>query len=70
MMATALTDPNITLRDDTHRRVHRTLRLLRYRFITIGWQRYQEQRMFRVLSTIDHPGVLEDARIACGPPRR
>jgi hypothetical protein len=70
MMATALTDPNITLRDDAHRRVRRTLRLLQYRFVTTGWQRYQEQRMFRVLRTIDHPGVLEDARIACGPPRR
>jgi len=69
-MATVITDTNITLRDDAHRRVRRTLRLLRYRFIANGWQRYQERRMFRVLSTLDHPGVLDDARIACGPPRR
>jgi hypothetical protein len=69
-MATVLVDPNVTLRDDTYRRARRAFRLFRYRFITNGWQRYQEQRMFRVLSTIDHPGVLADAQIACGPPRR
>ena len=69
-MATVLTDPNVTLHDDAHRRAYRVLRLLRHRFIADAWQRYQEQRMLTVLSRIDHPGVLEDARIACGPPRK
>jgi hypothetical protein len=69
-VATVLTDPNVTLHDGAHRRACRVLRLLRHRFIADAWQRYQEQRMFTVLTRIDHPGVLEDARIACGPRRR
>jgi hypothetical protein len=70
MMATALIDPNITVRDDAHGRAYRMLRLLWHRFIANAWQHYQEQRMLAVLRRIDHPGVLEDARIACGPRRR
>lgn len=69
-MATTLNDPIAVPRNDAHRRARPALRLLPYRFAINRWQGYRDQQMLRALRTIDHPGVLEDARIARGPTRR
>ena len=63
-MATTVADPIIAFGDDTQRQTGRLLHFLRARFMTNGWQHYEEQRMLRALQAIDHPGVLADMQSA------
>lgn len=69
-MAIALADPIAALREEARQRARRTFWFLRARRVTQGWQHYEEQRMLRAVQAIDHPGVLADMQVACGPSRR
>jgi hypothetical protein len=66
-MATTLSDSPASRAEATRQRERRTLRYLCVAFIATRRQRRARLRMLRAVRNLDHPGVLDDVRIACGP---
>ena len=52
------------------RRARRSLRLVCADFIATRRRQGMERRMLQVVRELDHPGVLADMQIACGPFRK
>jgi hypothetical protein len=69
-MVTTLADSTATRREATLARDRRMVPYLRLSFIATWRYRETRRRMLHAVRELDHPGVLADVQLACGPLHR